>query len=337
MKTEKRGNTYRIRKNVKGITYRLTFDHEPTEEEVIKALAKQLDKNKDRDKTDSVKKYANKYIDNLRKDKGSSTTINSYKSIVNNTPDWFLKMSLSKVDSDVFQKCINEYSGTTNSRVAERSAKTITNFKGFYKAVFKEYKPNTVFAVKAPKRVKKMEYQPTTKDIKKLLEYTKDSDYELFLRLATLGIRRGEIGALSSKDLDKDNILTINKDMVRDEKKRYYIKNYPKTSASNRRILIPKEVADMLREKSVACDFNLDTVNKYLTRTLNRLEIPHFRLHILRHFAAAYLLKNGFNRSQILEYGGWEKDSDVMDKIYAYNLDPEESQQPIANAFNTLF
>jgi len=67
------------------------------------------------------------------------------------------------------------------------------------------------------------------------------------------------------------------------------------------------------------------------------LGIPHFPLHILRHFAAAYLNKMGFTRDQILQFCGWEKSSNVMERVYSYNLDPEESQKDISDAFDNLF
>ena len=57
----------------------------------------------------------------------------------------------------------------------------------------------------------------------------------------------------------------------------------------------------------------------------------------MRHFAAAYLAKQGFTKEQILEYCGWEKGSNVMERVYSYNLDPEDSQKDIAMTFNDLF
>ncbi|MDD6633652.1 MAG: tyrosine-type recombinase/integrase [Lachnobacterium sp.] len=77
----------------------------------------------------------------------------------------------------------------------------------------------------------------------------------------------------------------------------------------------------------------MHTINEYLHKCQDALDIPRFRLHVLRHFAAAYLLKNGFNSTQIEDYMGWEHGSSVMQKVYAYYLNPHESQQDIASVF----
>jgi len=45
----------------------------------------------------------------------------------------------------------------------------------------------------------------------------------------------------------------------------------------------------------------------------------------------------GFTRDQILQFCGWEKSSNVMERVYSYNLDPEESQKDISDAFDNLF
>jgi len=44
----------------------------------------------------------------------------------------------------------------------------------------------------------------------------------------------------------------------------------------------------------------------------------------------------GFTKEEIFEYCGWEKGSQVFDRIYSYNLDPEESQKDIASKFSSL-
>lgn len=329
MKIDKHGQMYRVRKRVKGKSYTLLFDTKPSEKDILIKLAEEMTATDEYAPAGSVKYYAKAYIVKLRKDGRSSTTLNSYSSIITNTPEWFLLSELKDVTSESLSKCIREYSAT-------RSPKSVANFYGFYRSVLADFRPNSTFKVKLPKREKKYQYEPSTKDIKAILEYTKGTEYELFLRLASIGLRRGEIGALSSKDLSNDNILTINKDMVRSENKVFVIKNHPKTSASNRRILIPSDIADMLRNKGQAYAGNLDTVNKYLGRVQQRLDIPKFRLHIMRHFASAYLVKNGFTKEQVLEYMGWEKGSTVMERVYSYNLDPEESQKDIADAFKSL-
>lgn len=330
MKIEKFKNSYRVRKTYKNKTYCLYFgEKKPTQTEIAIALAKKIEECNGNAAPGTVKDYTNRYIDALRKEGKSTTTLNAYNSILNNTPDWFLKTELDKVTSSVMQKVIDEYS-------EKHSPKSTANFNGLYRCVLASFCPDRVISVKLPKREKKIEYEPSTKDIQAILKYAKGSRYELFLRLASIGLRRGEAAAITVADLSKDNVLTIDKDMVLDENNKYIIKDHPKTSASYRRILIPSDTADLLRKQEKVFDGNLHTINEYLHKVQDALKIPRFRLHIMRHFAAAYLVKNGFTKNQVLEYCGWEKGSSVMEKVYSYNLDPEESQKDIASVFNNL-
>jgi len=328
MRIEKRGNSYRIQSMYKGKRYSITFDHKPTQKEITLALAERYQKNEIH-KNGTVAYYSEKYIDDKRNRGRSPTTITAYQSIIRNTPEWFLNESLFDIDEKDLQKIIDEYSLT-------HSPKSTANFNGFYTSVLSEYRPATTFQVKLPQRVKKLSYQPSTNDIMRIIEAVQNTRYSVFLQLSILGLRRGEIGALTLDDLSEQNILTISKDLVKDENNRYVVKETPKTTASNRRILIPAALADEIRAQGYIYKGNINNVNKYLHTLQDKLNIPQFNLHILRHFSAAYLNKMGFTRDQILDFCGWEKGSNVMEKVYSYNLDPEESQQNIASAFNSL-
>lgn len=331
MKTEKLPNGYyRVRQQYKGKRYSINFDHKPSAREINLAFSEKMALNDEAPAPNgTLEFYADKYIDKLRREKKSPTTINGYSSIKKNTPHWFLCTDLQKLIPDDVKRAVSEYGET-------RAPKTTKSFYSFWKCVIESYRPYIKLMVKLPSTQKKHEYHPTTKDIARILEYASDSRYYVALRLASMGLRRGETCALSSADLNEDNLLTINKDMVVDENHKQIIKHTPKTDASNRRILIPSDVADLIRQNGVAFSGNMHTINEYLHKCQDTLDIPRFRLHVLRHFAAAYLLKNGFNSIQIEDYMGWEHGSSVMQKVYAYNLDPHESQQDIASVFSKL-
>lgn len=331
MKIEKLPNGYyRVRQQYKGKRYSINFDHKPTQKEINIAMAERMNDIEDKTvENGSMELFADKHIEKLRKKEKSPTTIKSYNSIKKNTPEWFLKTELAKVTEEDYQKVTDEYYET-------HSSKSTRSLYSFWHCVLKSYRPHLSISVTLPEREKKYEYQPSTKDVKRILEYSKDTRYYLPLRLASIGLRRGEFCCLTEKDINEDNILTINKDMVIDEDNKHVIKNTPKTDASNRRILIPSDIADMIRENKIVFDGNMHTINEYLHKCQDALEIPRFRLHIMRHFAAAYMLKKGFTSIQIEDYMGWEHGSTVMQKVYAYNLDPEESQVDIASVFLDL-
>lgn len=331
MKIEKLpSGSYRIRQQYHGRRYNITFDHKPSQKEINIALAERMSSQGDYSAPEgTLEQYANKYLAQSKKDGKSPSTIKGYSSIKKNTPIWFKRLDLNKTTEADFQKVVDEYYET-------HSSKSTRLFYSFWHSISAEYRPYLALKVKLPDKEKKVEYQPSTKDVKRILEYAKESRYYLVLRLASIGLRRGEACAITSKDLNEDNILTINKDMIIDENNKQIIKPEPKTMASNRRILIASDIADLIRQQETVFDGNMHTINEYLHKCQDALEIPRFRLHILRHFAAAYMLKKGFTVVQIEDYLGWEHGSSVMQKVYSYNLDPEDSQKDIASIFSDL-
>lgn len=248
-----------------------------------------------------------------------------YKSITRNTPDWFKDIPVEDLTESTIQKAIDEYAST-------HAPKSTNNMIGFYKCVFADLSHLNLNMVKPLKKIKKAEYEPTTRDVQRILDYIQCSRYECVLNLACIGLRRGEAIAITSDDLDGD-ILTINKDTVLNTDNTYIIKDHPKTEVSNRRILIPHQIADMIREQGYAFKGNPHTINEYLHKVQDQLGIPRFRLHILRHFASATLHKNGFTDKQIMQYMGWSSIT-TLHQTYNYNLDPEESQRDIADVFS---
>ena len=326
MTIEKRGNSYRITYYIKGERHRITVDHKPTKFEAEELVQKAITGCADVPYNNTVMQLATDYIAVCLKKKKSPATISGYRSMLKNTPVWFLDLSIKNVSVESFQKVIDEYA-------EKHSPKSTKNLHGFYKCVFADLSHIKNSTIVLPKKEKKAEYEPTTKDIQRILEHIKGSDYECVLNLCAIGLRRGEAMAITSADLDEDNVLTIDKDLVKDDDlKKYIIKDHPKTEASNRRIRIPESIANMIREKEVVYTLYPNSLSRYLHTVQDQLKIPRFRLHILRHYASALLHKKGFTDRQIMTYMGWET-AETMHKVYNYNLDPGETQKDISDVF----
>lgn len=330
MRIEKLSNgTYRVRQQSEGKRYCVTFDHKPTAKEINIAMAEKMSKFREFTKAGSLTQYSTMYIEMKEQEGKSPSTIRGYKSIIKNTPEWFKNTQLSKVTEKDYQNVVDDY-------YEDHSSKSTRNLYSFWHSILREYRPYFEITIKLPPKDKKHEYEPTTDDIKRILEHCKGTRYYLPLRLASMGLRRGEFCAITAKDVNNKNVLTINKDMVLNSDNEQVLKDTPKTEASNRRILIPAEIADMIREQGTVFNGNMHTINHYLHKCQDKLGIPRFRLHIMRHFAAALMLKNGFSRVQIEDFMGWEHGSQVMLRVYAYNLDPHDSQKDIASVFDSL-
>jgi integrase len=330
MKIEKLKNeTYRIRQQYKGKKYTVYFDHKPTQKEALQAMAAQMDKTQTTKALHgSVRDYIQKYVDEAETDGLSPSTIRGYDSICRNLSSDFAELLFNDVTSDDVQKAVDSYS-------KDHSAKSTRNFYGVIRSAFTKYRPQLVLTVKMPAKEPKTEYEPTTKDIQNIIEYSEGTNYHVALQLAVLGLRCGETCALTIDDLNDDNVLTINKDLVKDKNGKYVLKNSAKTQASNRRILLPSELADEIRRQGYVWKGHPNTILKFLNRAQDDLGIPRFRLHMLRHFCVAYLHKEGMTSEQIMAWGGWETDH-VMNRAYRYNLDPHESKKDIAAKLGAL-
>lgn len=332
MKIEKTKNgKYRVRLYTQGVRYCVTFDKKPKEAEILEALNdKMAAKHSVLPQIGSINDYAIKYLYECEKRNLSPSTVRGYESILRNTNARFLSMPIKNLTENEYQRVLNNYA-------RNHSPKSVRLWHGFYKAVIASNSDFKFTSVKLPPLNKKQAYEPSTKDIEQIIEYSKGSVYHVALQLAVLGLRRGEICALKLSDLSTDNVLTINKDLVIDKDNKIVIKNTPKTERSNRRILIPEALANEIRAQGYIYKSYPNSINKYLARIQNALGIPHFKLHTLRAFACAYLHQQGYTDSQILAYGGWEESSDVMKRVYRYNLDPEKAQKDIAQSFGNLF
>ena len=167
------------------------------------------------------------------------------------------------------------------------------------------------------KRYKAKVYNVT--NIHKLLELAQGTDMYLpILLLVSFGLRRGELLALRWSDIDFENkLLKVRSNMVRGEKG--YLIKAPKSEAGIRDLHIGDDLLDELkqaREQYLADklaygrgfqDLNFvirqadgspimpDSMTRKWVRFVEQHELPHIRLHDLRHSHATALMMAGVN------------------------------------------
>ena len=322
--------SYRITQMYKGKRYRRTLPYKPTQKEAVMIMAELFDQVEEVLKDNySVEAYLDSYLNECRRRQRplSPSTVRNYASIVRNLSDGFKRLRFMDVTEDDIRKELDRYR-------AGHSSKSVYNMRGFLNLVFSKYRPGFVWSYNLSKDEKMAEYEPSTTDIQKIIDDVVGTRYEIPFRLAVLGLRRGEICALTSSDLSDMDVLTIDKAIVLNESNTYEIKA-PKTQASNRRIKIPHDLAELIRQHGLIYEGSPHRLNKKLHQVQKKLNIPSFKFHMLRHFAVAYLHYEGFTSEQIMSFGGWSTDS-IMKRAYRYNLNPEESQQAISDAFDKL-
>lgn len=309
MKIEKLpSGSYRIRKTYKGQVYTVVFDCKPTQKEAVQAMAKELDKVLAK-KNMTFQRAAESYVD-MKRNVLSPRTVKEYSENVNRFPEWFRKLPISDITQIEINKLVNELS-------KEKSPKTVRNYHGFLTAVLGTFYPNLRVNTTLPQKVKSEPYTPSQEDVRRILEEVKDTTYEIPIILACYGMRRSEICALKLEDIDGD-IVHINKAMVQNESKKWIIKT-TKTTESTRSIIIPETLAEMIRNQGYIYKGHPGGITKHLEKVENKLGIPRFPLHKLRHYFASQMSALGVPEADILKMGGWETDH-VMKSVYRHSM-----------------
>lgn len=320
MTIEKRGDNYRISETRNGVRRRVTLDHEPGKREAKDIMNKAFGSYHN----SMVFSHATEVYIKSKENVLSPATIRGYRGLINNISENIMSMQLDKITLPVLQTFINEYSAT-------HSPKSVRNMNGFIVAVL-NYNGAEVKTPRLPQKEKKDIYIPTEEDVKRILQEFKGHRYEAFIVLATMGLRRSEICALTPEDLNS-NVLTINKALVQNEKKEWVIKQ-TKTESSTRKIILPDELVKLLNEKGFY-EGNPENLYFNLQRAQKRLGIPQFPLHKLRHFFASYMHDLGYSDKQIQEFGGWKTDA-IMKTVYQHAMEMNKVKSEMANSIGSL-
>ena len=316
MKIEKLpSGSYRIRKMYKGKNYTIVTEYKPTQKEAMQLIVAEFDKVQSAKQHMPFQTAAERYIEE-KSNILSPSTIRGYESILRNISDKFKSSLISDITSLEIQSEINVYAKT-------RSPKSTSNAHGFISAVLGMFCPNTIINTTLPQKRAHKDYMPTDEDVKRILEYAKGTQFEIAIILAAFGLRRSEICALTLDDID-GNIVTINKAMVQSATNEWTIKS-TKTEAGTRSLYLPDEVVSLIREKGVIYKGHPNSIIIYLQKTQEKLGIPKFSLHKLRHYFASSSHALGIPDQYIMDAGGW-KSKHVLGNIYQHAMDDKKKE-----------
>lgn len=315
--------SYRVRQMENGKLYSITLPYKPNKREAYELIQNKI--NHVVDNSMAFQNAAEEYI-NIKNNVLSPSTIRGYHSVLRNLPQYFLDMDISQIDEYTLQKFINEYA-------IDHTAKTVHNVNGFVMAVLRLFYPKMDISVTLPQKQRQEKYTPTTEDIKRIMDASRDTKYYIPLFLACLGLRNSEICALTIFDL-KGNELTINKALVYGDNG-YVVKNVPKTDASNRIIVLPDAVAQSIKEQGYIYDGYPLQIDRHLRRMQKKLNIPSFGIHRMRHFFASYMHDLGYSDAIIQSLGGWATDN-VMKSVYRHALNEDSARMQMVSNFDFI-
>lgn len=310
---------YRIRQMIDGKYHSITIDHKPSKYEA-EVLLSQILVNGNNTLESACMVYINSKGNIL-----SPTTIREYKRKTKQIDPSLLRKQLSDITALDIQIEVNRYAST-------HSAKSTHDYSGFLMSVLKSY-DLMIKSPKLPQIERKIPYIPTETEMQMIYDEIKGTEFEIPIVLASMGLRRSEICALTVKDLD-GNTLIINKALVMDENKEWVVKT-TKTTDSTRTIKIPKEIADKIRKQGYVYNGFPGSIYNYLQKVERKLKIKHFSLHKLRHFFASYMHNLGYSDKQIQDFGGWKTDN-VMKTVYQHSMEMEKTKDEVADIYNGL-
>ena len=315
--------SYRATVMQDGIRYRRTFDHKPTQKEVLQALSDAMESNHSSTHSGlSFEDAAAKFCES-KKNTLSPKTYREYTMQFKRLPEWFRLMNIYDVD----QIALNQLVGELN---ADKKPKTVKNIHGMISSVMKTYRPNLAIRTALPQAQKVYPYIPSTVEIKLLLKNLENTEFEIPFILGCYGLRRSEICALTLDDLEGTTI-HINKALVQNADNEWVIKQ-TKTTDSTRDVIIPKKVADKIRAKGYVYQGFPHSISRHISALEKKLGIPHFSMHKLRHYFASEMSSLGISDADIMALGGWSTDH-VMKTVYRHAMiDKNEKAKKAASA-----
>lgn len=263
----------------------------------------------------------------------SPSTLRAYYSIRDNSFKGIMQKSIDEVTQEDVQREIN-------AEASNLSSKTIRNKLALFTSVYNTYakKPKKL-SVNVPAKKRAEIYIPTREDIDKVLEVCQFTEEGRKLRIpimlgAFLGLRRGEIGALTWDDI-KGDTLTINKALVKTKENTYQEKQ-PKSYAGYRVLKLPPVLQQELKKhkktKRPLIELSIDRISDGFRVVLKHAGVKPFRFHDLRHFFASTLLALNVPDLYAIKLTGHSTTS-MLKNVYQHTfLDKEEEVEEKLNS-----
>lgn len=254
----------------------------------------------------------------------SPSTLRGYTKILKNQirPAPFGRVRISSLSTDKIQAWI------AWMLAKDLSPKSIKNAYGMFNACYQFYGGEKIFRVKLPQAQAKRKHVPSIADVKMVMEHFKDDpDMTAAVRLgAVAGLRRGEVCALTSKDVDrKRKMITINKAMTETPSGEWIVK-VPKTYASIRSVPVPDFVLEALPKNGKVVNIAPAQVTNRFNRAVKKLPVEPFSFHDLRHFCASMMHNKGASDITIQSSVGWSS-AIIMKDTYWGDVQEEKARQ----------
>lgn len=250
----------------------------------------------------------------------SPATIRGYKKIRRNDLQDIMGTNVSALTQEAVQRAVNKMA-------KESSPKSVRNAHGLLSAALSVSRPDMVLRTTLPQK-RPYEIQiPDMGQIKMLLEATAGTDMELPLLLGVwLGLRESEIRGLTWDCIEGDFLHV--KQAIVDGENGPILKG-TKTFSGDRKIRIPAHVQALLDQQDRAGEYIVtlsgQAMYKRLSRLCEKLGLPHYRFHDLRHTAASVAMSIGVPNTYNQKRMGHKTDN-MLKSVYLHTMQSKEDE-----------
>lgn len=340
-KIEKTATGYRARvstgeKNPSGKGYRYISIFGATKADVRRLIAEFED---DREAALSayksgqivLSKAIERYIETCRAAGRSPSTIRGYVTMQKHGFETLMELPLSKISRARLQEVINAWA------LSGSKYKTIRNRLDFLSAVLKHADRRLPMNLVLPEPDRKEMVIPQDEDVQRALFYLRSRDTDMYVAVvlaATLGLRRGEIAALTMDDFDFDaGTVTISKAVAIDEDGQLVTKS-PKSKSGNRVLrgmetLVVSAVKQFGHQSpQTITSLTPPVITARYDRLRKQLNLPG-RFHDLRHYAASVMAALNVPPKYAQERMG-HATMDMLNRVYQHTM--EKKSDAVAQA-----
>lgn len=250
----------------------------------------------------------------------SPATLLGYKKIRKNHMKDLEGVTLQNLTQERVQRWVNKLAKTL-------SAKTVRNAHGLLTATMAEYRPELALRTTLPQKDAKQISIPTEDEIAKIMQGCAGRPEELPILLAMwLGLRASEIRGLTWDDV-QDGRIHVRQAIVDGENGPALKKT--KTVAGDRWIKAPQYILDLINAQPRNGDHIVPLTGRAMYmrfyRLCERLEIPHYRFHDLRHTAASVSVILGVPTKYSQQRMGHQTDN-MLKSVYEHTMRDKEDK-----------
>ena len=250
----------------------------------------------------------------------SPATLLGYKKIKKNSMDDIIDVKLPDLNQEKVQRWVNKLAKS-------KSPKSVRNAHGLLSAVLVEYRPGFVLRTTLPQKAAKQISIPSEEEIEKIMNGCAGRPEELPILLAMwLGLRASEIRGLTWGDV-QDGRLHVRQAIVDGEEGPVLKKT--KTIAGDRWIKLPQYIIDLIDAQPRKSEYIVTMTGRAMYmrfyRLCERLEIPHYRFHDLRHTAASVSIILGVPTKYSQQRMGHQTDN-MLKSVYEHTMRAKEDE-----------